>query len=515
MRKYQSNDYKHSRGVANGVGMKLFLLLLQVLCSCTAALTSTGRLVTGNFHSSLQLYPSTASSSQDSIAQTNSKTDRLQKIIHWRGEKEHGNSIQLRHYEFTSALASIIEGEQIDAEDNTVPSSIEPDISFTAALSSTFESSNEMSEYQKDAYENAMQYINEENLPFSNNFDLIQETVQRCALVRSLFEIISEGDTFEELARNAIQSNNLSDMMKNGSSATLSWRVRLRQYGDSAKAEKQKQYGKKMRSPMKDEREAINQMRDLFMEFTGPVDLKDADISLYIFEGLKDKKKVLARLLTRGANTSSIAPKTRICITNTPLCPLASFTMNNVGRVKKNFKILDPFAGSCGILLATSMIEPSVQTVGIEIAHNGAVNRDNIMKDFSSRNLTPPAAIIKGDAMDNSVRDKARAAVENEPFDVIITDPPYNIREKILSCPDSPLINLVKCIASDRKKEQRLLALGGRLVVFVPNMDGDDIAEVMPNENALKDAGLKFVNMVEQPLNDSLRRWLVEYKCIA
>ena len=57
--------------------------------------------------------------------------------------------------------------------------------------------------------------------------------------------------------------------------------------------------------------------------------------------------------------------------------------------------------------------------------------------------------------------------------------------------------------------------VAGRLVVFVPNMDGDDIAEVMPNENALKDAGLKFVNMVEQPLNDSLSRWLVEYKCIA
>lgn len=511
MRKHQTNDYMHDRGVAmNGIAMKLSLLLLQVI-PCTVALTSTGRLVTGNFHSSSQLYSSTASSSQAFIAPTDSKTDRLQKIIHWRGEKEHGNSIQLRHYEFKSALASIIEGEQSNTDDTP----IEPDISFTAALSSTFESANEMSEYQKDSYENAMQYINEENLSFSNNFDLIQETVQRCALVRSLFEIVSEGETFEELARNAIQSKNLNDMMKNGSSANLSWRVRLRQYGDSAKAEKQKQYGKKMRSPMKDEREAINQMKDLFMELAGPVDLKNADISLYIFEGLKDKKKVLARLLTRGANTSSIAPKTRICITNTPLCPLASFTMNNVGRVKNNFKVLDPFCGSCGILLATTMIEPSVQTVGIEIAHNGAVNRDNIMKDFSSRNLTLPAAIIKGDAMDKSVRDKARAAVGNEPFDVIITDPPYNIREKILSCPDSPLINLVKCIASDRKKEQRLLALGGRLVVFVPNMDGDDIAEVMPNENALKDAGLKFVNMVEQPLNDSLSRWLVEYKCIA
>jgi len=434
---------------------------------------------------------------------------RLEKLINWRGEKEHGNSMQLRHKEFTSALASVLEE---DSEDDAV----DPEIVFTSALSSDFERASDMSEYEKYAYENAMQYIDSCSSDVKAGNEHLMKAVRRSALVRSLFEIVAEGDNYPELAQTALDSNNLNDMMTNGSHSTDTWRVSMRQYGGEAKIEKQKQYGKKMRSPMQEELRAINQMEKLFIEFTGPVDLKDPDISLYLFEGLEGRKKILARLLTRGANTSAIAPKTRICVTNTPLCPLAAFTMCNVARVKPGYRIFDPFCGSCAILLAASMIEPSVKTVGVEIAHNGQVNRDNIVKDFTSRNLTLPAAIIRGDSMSEDVRKAARIAVGDEPFDAIITDPPYGIRETSEFCVDPPLINLVRCIAKDRARGdgQRLLRLGGRLVAFVPNQEGDDIAADMPSIEDLAYAGLEFVKMFEQPLNDSLSRWLVEYKCI-
>ena len=100
-------------------------------------------------------------------------------------------------------------------------------------------------------------------------------------------------------------------------------------------------------------------------------------------------------------------------------------------------------------------------------------------------------------------------------IDAIITDPPYGIREKSGFCVGSPLINLVKCISEDRANgdENRLLKIGGRLVAFVPNQEGDDITADMPSEKDLASAGLAFVQMLEQPLNDSLSRWLVEYKC--
>ena len=117
--------------------------------------------------------------------------------------------------------------------------------------------------------------------------------------------------------------------------------------------------------------------------------------------------------------------------------------------------------------------------------------------------------------MAEDVRIEAKRAVGDEPFDAIITDPPYGIREKSGFCVGSPLINLVKCISEDRANgdENRLLKIGGRLVAFVPNQEGDDITADMPSEKDLASAGLEFVQMLEQPLNDSLSRWLVEYKC--
>mmetsp|Transcript_22152 Transcript_22152/g.25635 ORF Transcript_22152/g.25635 Transcript_22152/m.25635 type:complete len:320 (-) Transcript_22152:38-997(-) len=316
-------------------------------------------------------------------------------------------------------------------------------------------------------------------------------------------------------------------MINNGSSDDhKSWRIRLRQYGSTASTEsKSKQYGKKMRSPMTQERNAVMQLKELLINFGGDVDLKHADVSIYVMEGLISSqdgnrdKKVLARLLTKGGggnerSMSIIAPTTRICVTNTPLPPVEAFTLCNVARIKRGDRVLDPFAGSCTTLLAATMLTSNaVKTVGIEVAHNGQVNRAHILDDFALRNLTMPAALIHGDAMDAIVREQARASVNNEAFDVIVTDPPYNIRETTKFCVDPPLVQLVKCMAQDRRDGKRLLKKKGRLVSFVPNEQGHDVALGMPSVQDLNEAGLEFCQMLEQPLNDSLSRWLVVYKC--
>lgn len=416
-------------------------------------------------------------------------------LIQWRGEKSHGNSMKLRHFEFESAVEAVL--------DHPVS------IHYKDALSS---SSLGLDQYQSLAYENAMQFISSES-HVSNEH--LKKIGQRCSLIRAIFEIVAEGESYEELAENAVQSGFLNDLMDEEDTSHPTWRVRLRQYGEQSRPDKKAQYGKKMRSPMRMERDAILQMGELFIKLKGQVDLKHADVSIYILEGLSNKSKLLARLLTKGADTSSIAPTTRICITNTPLDPLAAFTMCNVAKLKEHYRIFDPFAGSCAILLAASMMEPTVKSVGVEIAHNGQVNRGDIIRDFEIRNLTLPAEIIKGDSMEDSIRLHAKAAVGNEPFDAIITDPPYGIREKIGYCEVPPLVNLVRCIANDRKNNNRLLRVGGRLVAFVPNALGDDIELDMPSEADLLDAGLVYRQMHEQPLNDSLSRWLVEYECVS
>lgn len=221
--------------------------------------------------------------------------------------------------------------------------------------------------------------------------------------------------------------------------------------------------------------------------------------------------------------TSSIAPATRICLTNTPLEPIAAFALCNVARIRNHDRILDPYAGSCATLLAAAIVAPDCRTVGIEIAHNGLVNRDDVLRDFASRALTRPARLIHGDSTDPAVREAARAAVGSLPFDAIVADPPYGIRESANYNERSPLEELFASIACDRERAERgngdgscgcrLLKLGGRVVAFVPVSEEQTLSEMLPNQELTERAGLEFEVSREQPLNEKLSRWLVCFVC--
>jgi tRNA G10 N-methylase Trm11 len=223
---------------------------------------------------------------------------------------------------------------------------------------------------------------------------------------------------------------------------------------------------------------------------------------------------MLVRKVASGAFHSSIAPKTRICITRTPLCPLASFIMCNLAQIKEGDSILDPYAGSCSTLLAASMVVPSIQSVGIEIADNNSVNRDDILKDFESRGLSPPKHLLHGDSLDSDVRDIARAAIGNVPFDAIIADPPYGRREKYSAKKDiPPLIKFIECIKADYEAGKPLLKRGGRFVAFVPTNEGESVYNGIPSMDDLELAGLKIESLTEQPLSGTLSRWLLVLRC--
>lgn len=134
----------------------------------------------------------------------------------------------------------------------------------------------------------------------------------------------------------------------------------------------------------------------------------------------------IAKLYFLSKKTSIYAPKTRICITTTPLCPIASFTLCNIAQILRNTRtsILDPFAGSCATLLAAAHItNGQCQSVGIEICHDGYVNRDNIQADFETRSLPPPV-VLRGDCLSSDIRDHVRSKIGGGAFDTIITDPP-------------------------------------------------------------------------------------------
>ena len=54
--------------------------------------------------------------------------------------------------------------------------------------------------------------------------------------------------------------------------------------------------------------------------------------------------------------------------------------------------------------------------MAIEIAHNGNVDRDDIVRDFEARSLPPPLEIIHGDCLLSDVRTHARNAIGGGAF---------------------------------------------------------------------------------------------------
>jgi tRNA G10 N-methylase Trm11 len=431
-------------------------------------------------------------------------------------------------------------------------------VSFENALSYTGPHEDRVSAVKRARYDQAMQFVrfHDESIRRAMTRELLSQAVERCSLIHTMYEVVADsspppseaaepimeigigGDNphrqrcrYDDLTRNALANGAFADMRVDGENERASWCLRVRQYGDldhdDTENESQpnglsqrrrdriphlRHAGKKTRS-MEKEREALLALRPLLSQLGGAVNLRSPDTKIYVLDGLVNGTALLTRRLASGGHrlASSIAPNTRICVTNTPLCPVAAFALCNVAGVKGNQSILDPYAGSGAILLAASLIDGKSGTVGIEIAHDGLVNREDLRRDFATRRLPQPLALIKGDSTDVEVRRQARLAIGDVPFDLIITDPPYGIRESTIR--SVPILDLLNAIASDRKAGRRLLKKGGKLVCFVPCQENESLGSVLPDAQQMNEAGLRFESIREQPLNSKLSRWLVSLIC--
>ena len=489
-------------------------------------------------------------------------------LIHWKGEDAEGYSHKFRHVEFCGALSAVLN------ENTDLTSHVNVQARFENALEYQGRETVEMSPLKIEGYNQAMQFVSlvvEQQEDGASPEDITKEleaavvrATKRCALIHALYKVEAETTTGETTAGSYDKLNDIClthggfadlqmhhDETNTINNTNKSWSLRVRHFGEKEDGGKERRYGHRARS-MAMERKALADLEPLFSTFAGPVNLKHPDCRITVFDGLGagGKTQVLARHATVGPKVSSINPNTRICVTNTPLCPVAAFVMCNVaqlGRPKvgddnqqRHFTVLDPYAGSCAILLAAAMIETEwCQTVGIELAHNGIVNRDDVRRDFVSRNLTEPVALLHGDSSDRDVRAKARAAIshkydrgevknkdigdiQSQGFDAIITDPPYGIRESTSSMGVGddgtvirPVEELLDMIRIDRDAGTRLLKVGGRMVVFLPHAhEEESFSDIMPSEEQITRAGLRCEITREQPLNDVLSRWLVSFVCV-
>ena len=545
------------------------LLIICITAAATLAFTPSNNCVQHNLNekalrasSSTQTLPSTH---QDKIKRSDD-----QWIIQWRGEGAEGYSSTLRQWEFTCAFKaeiaeywngdSSIHGIPIDNYIEGIQFDFRDALTYQGPIYHPDTVQNKEEELvgepipasQVAAYESGMQYLkvcfpSTDGAHYTTETlnQILQYTIQRCSLVRNGFLLVANGDSFEQLAMKAMEKGSFNDLMEGGSNQNATWSIRLRRYGpgdETVDADgkkrliKQARYGKNVRSPLGDERKAIFEMKEMVELFAGRVNLSAPDCKIYLFDGLKnasdddsDGTKCLARAIGKGPKVSIYAPKTRICVTTTPLCPIAAFTLCNVAQLRPQFTVLDPFAGSCASLLAATHIATNSAyatkslggTVSIEVAHNGLVNRDDIVRDFETRSLAPPLDIIHGDCMLYETRKRAREAIGGRGFDCLITDPPYGIREAMTSGDDDgsslpPLTQLLYAMGRDRAMGEPLLQIGGRLVAFIPVKKGETLEDCLPDLQAREAAGLVQEDEGrEQVLNDILSRWLVSFRCVS
>ena len=455
-----------------------------------------------------------------------------------RGEHKEAYSHSFRQWEFLSALSATI-GEKKSSRQHAsdILHSLKESTSFINAYTyNPYINNKNGGELPQTVdlgsvqmYNEALQYVH-----FSSTnddiitTDIIKRATERCSLAHSSYVALAElSDSYSELVNNSLQSKTFKDMIRT-SSSNDTWRIRHHEF-TFVDDPYNPRFGMKTTRSVSKERAVLPHLEQLLIQFEGRVDLKHPELDIYLLEGLKDDEstkdttrssskndlhKILARRIACGASHNIMAPKTRICITRTPLCAISSYILCNIALIQDHQTVLDPFSGSGATLLASSLISPTVKTVGIDIATEDMISRSQICEDFTSRGANPPLALLEGNVMDIATRNKAREAIGNDSFDAIITDPPYERRETYTSGDtsgsNSALNDLIDVMAYDRKHGNPLLKPDGKLVVFLPCPKDADIIDLLPSKERLALAGLKLVQKGEQRLNDA-SRWILSF----
>ena len=272
----------------------------------------------------------------------------------------------------------------------------------------------------------------------------IQNVGERSTLIRYVMEIWGEGSNVESCAKDTVVPMDFVD----------DWRLCVLRLG----ASRGKTSGAKLRNCR--DPTIFEAFFSTFSEMASKtrVDLQDGTevlVALNYFKGDHHSKPSLVycgRVIARGdrdfrqkyaLNERKVLGSTTMDIENAAL-------MARLARIDMGHRVLDPFAGSCGCLLATTRLS---KTSGIAADINDElVNR---AADLNFKDLPKPTVIAPCDIHDLNDR-----LEKDLTFDAIVTDPPYGRRE---TC-DFPWLTTLLQLATSRLKPHT-----GRLVFFVPH----------------------------------------------
>lgn len=134
-------------------------------------------------------------------------------------------------------------------------------------------------------------------------------------------------------------------MKHNIENGLVTWCLCICHYGSASTMEKETHCGDQVQFCSK-EKEALVALMPMLLQFGGKVNLLEPNVMLYVFDGLAQNMTVLNRRMVTGPKTLTINPNTHICITNTMLCPIASFNMCNVAGITAGS---NHFGSLCGV----------------------------------------------------------------------------------------------------------------------------------------------------------------------
>lgn len=247
----------------------------------------------------------------------------------------------------------------------------------------------------------------------------------RCLLIRAILLPLGHGACREECAASVTKDNVETVCAPLFSPSKPSYRVIVEVFGRSLSMEEQV--------------ERVHAFSFVHVKFPGPVRLRNPDHELWVMEdafppsghGYKTTRSaprqvLFGRLVVKGAASlgSSFTLKKRAYIGPTSMDAELAFVMANFGGVRPGSFVMDPFAGTGGVLVPCAKFQAHTVAADISITALKGKQDKGIESNFSQYALHAPVGILRCDAFHNAFR-----AREGGWFDAVITDPPYGVKE--------------------------------------------------------------------------------------
>lgn len=280
---------------------------------------------------------------------------------------------------------------------------------------------------------------------------------------------------------------------------------------------------------MHEQLERVHAFSCVHAQFPGPVRLRDPDHELWVMEdafppsghGYKTtpsapRQVLLGRLVVKGAAYlgSSFTLKKRAYIGPTSMDAELAFVMANCAGVQPGSVVIDPFAGTGGVLVPCGKLGALSVAADISItALKGKQEHDRgIEANFSQYGLSTPVGILRCDAFHNVFQGR-----EGGWFEAVVTDPPYGVKEGAKAFREESVDSRIKDMHFQGTERVRvydlldvlldfavtMLVPGGRLVYWLPTTPEYCDSDLPTNPM------LQLVHNCEQPLTTRMSRRLI------